>query len=393
MGLEIGTYISDLNPNNPVHATDQVGEGDDHLRLIKSTILNTFPNITGAVPWSQATFDDAALKSAANVFTAANTFNLGVTFDGSNIFNGENVFNDKCTVAGAANTLWTESGLLYASAQLTDFDLPEQALGVTKIFNSGFGPANNPGGANYYSGIHFRHRVANDYSTHLAFGAVVNNTIPDVSVRHNNSGGYGPWYRFALIEKEQVWQARQTMANAQFWSSNNSTGTARGVLGITAGNVCQMGNDAHDMQQRADTKIGYYVGGAEEAQLVPRASGSFLVKDSGGFLKKAGFRNPTITNVTGTRAFTQGDEGQILNISVGGVTLSANTLEQYTVLRIRTGANGCNLNSGTATIRWLAGDGSSITGNFTIAAYSIVELSYGGASNVDLFGNGISTAP
>lgn len=54
MGLETGTYISDLNPNNPVNATDGVGEGDDHLRLIKSLLLNTFPNITGAVNASQA---------------------------------------------------------------------------------------------------------------------------------------------------------------------------------------------------------------------------------------------------------------------------------------------------------------------------------------------------
>lgn len=49
MGLEAATYISDLVASNPVHATDNVGEGDDHLRLIKSTLLNTFVNINGAV--------------------------------------------------------------------------------------------------------------------------------------------------------------------------------------------------------------------------------------------------------------------------------------------------------------------------------------------------------
>lgn len=49
MGLETGTYIDDLNASNPDGATDQKAEGDDHLRLIKSTILNTFPNITGAL--------------------------------------------------------------------------------------------------------------------------------------------------------------------------------------------------------------------------------------------------------------------------------------------------------------------------------------------------------
>lgn len=49
MGLEVATYISGLNSSNPVGATDPKSQGDDHLRLIKSTLLNTFPNITGAM--------------------------------------------------------------------------------------------------------------------------------------------------------------------------------------------------------------------------------------------------------------------------------------------------------------------------------------------------------
>jgi len=48
MGLETGTYISDLNESNPT-VTDLRSEGDDHFRLIKSTVKATFPNITGAV--------------------------------------------------------------------------------------------------------------------------------------------------------------------------------------------------------------------------------------------------------------------------------------------------------------------------------------------------------
>jgi hypothetical protein len=48
MGLETGTYISSLNSANPV-VGDNKTEGDDHIRLIKATLLATFPNITGAV--------------------------------------------------------------------------------------------------------------------------------------------------------------------------------------------------------------------------------------------------------------------------------------------------------------------------------------------------------
>lgn len=48
MALESATYISDLNSSNPA-ASDAISTADDHLRLIKSTIKATFPNVTGAV--------------------------------------------------------------------------------------------------------------------------------------------------------------------------------------------------------------------------------------------------------------------------------------------------------------------------------------------------------
>lgn len=49
MGLETVTYISDLVATNPVGAVDPKSQGDDHIRNIKSALLATFPNITGAV--------------------------------------------------------------------------------------------------------------------------------------------------------------------------------------------------------------------------------------------------------------------------------------------------------------------------------------------------------
>ena len=48
MGLETGTYIDSLNSSNPV-AGDPVNEGDDHIRLLKSTIKASFPSVSGAV--------------------------------------------------------------------------------------------------------------------------------------------------------------------------------------------------------------------------------------------------------------------------------------------------------------------------------------------------------
>lgn len=48
MALESGTYINSLNASNPA-STDGLGQADDHLRLIKSTLLATLPNVSGAI--------------------------------------------------------------------------------------------------------------------------------------------------------------------------------------------------------------------------------------------------------------------------------------------------------------------------------------------------------
>lgn len=52
MGLETATYIHQLVATNPVGATDPKSQGDDHIKLIKSTLQATFPNVAGAVTGS-----------------------------------------------------------------------------------------------------------------------------------------------------------------------------------------------------------------------------------------------------------------------------------------------------------------------------------------------------
>lgn len=65
-GLETGTYVGDLVSTNPP-GTDPRSQGADHLRLIKSTIQATFPNMSGRVWRSQ---------SKGSVYTVLTTDNL-----------------------------------------------------------------------------------------------------------------------------------------------------------------------------------------------------------------------------------------------------------------------------------------------------------------------------
>lgn len=52
MALETAVYLNQLNSSNPL-STDVVSQADDHLRLIKQVLLNTFPNVTGPVTATQ----------------------------------------------------------------------------------------------------------------------------------------------------------------------------------------------------------------------------------------------------------------------------------------------------------------------------------------------------
>jgi hypothetical protein len=62
-------FLDDLNATYPNGAVDPKSEGDNHIRLIKKTIKNTFPNIDGAVTASDEELNilDGVTASAAEL--------------------------------------------------------------------------------------------------------------------------------------------------------------------------------------------------------------------------------------------------------------------------------------------------------------------------------------
>lgn len=103
MALETATYISDLNAANPT-ATDPKSQGDDHIRLLKSTIKATFPNIIGSVATTNSdlnaisgagstgasinvvtqTLGDSSLKAASTQFVANQAFSTALPSQSGN---------------------------------------------------------------------------------------------------------------------------------------------------------------------------------------------------------------------------------------------------------------------------------------------------------------------
>ena len=67
MALETGTYIDSLVSSNPPQS-DSLTQAAGHLRLLKSTLLATFPNVTGAVTGTHTALNTAATGAAAGGF-------------------------------------------------------------------------------------------------------------------------------------------------------------------------------------------------------------------------------------------------------------------------------------------------------------------------------------
>jgi hypothetical protein len=81
MALESATYINGLVSTNPT-STDALAQADDHLRLIKTTIKATFPNVTGAVTATHTQLNQdptSLLDSNGATRVAASTTGASVT--------------------------------------------------------------------------------------------------------------------------------------------------------------------------------------------------------------------------------------------------------------------------------------------------------------------------
>lgn len=82
MPLETATFINQLDAANPL-GSDPISAGDDHLRLIKSAVKATFPNITGAVTKSHTEINTAVDQAAAALSRAGGTMTGPLVLQGN----------------------------------------------------------------------------------------------------------------------------------------------------------------------------------------------------------------------------------------------------------------------------------------------------------------------
>ncbi len=375
MALENAQYIPELVETNPA-GSDPVSQGDDHLRATKLAIKNSLSGFVGtqanpkSVTLTEDQINDAALKSAANTFTQEQTFSNSMRLTGGHFVMMQDRSLRGVTAVGEERRL----AYLRSSDDVMIFGEPQ---GTTAQVNAYAGSLWTTiiGGAESV-----RHVPRGDGSLHIA----------------DSSGVFG---NVAAVHKAQTFTAEQTLtAGANFGDSatfentkavqfKTTDTTPRAILQLAADDRAYLGDNNVQLVMRGRDAVRFDFNSASVAQLTTRANGSLLVYDRSGNTKKVGFRNPTNEDTTGnTPTALQDWEGQIRRLTGTAPVLTLPSLEKDTTIRFLFVNAGSVSN---ASMEWFSG-GSVQTGNRTIAAGSVIEISYRTSTVPVIFGNGIS---
>ena len=134
MTVESATYISQLNTSNPA-ASDNISEGDDHLRLIKSVLKAQFPGLaTTAVTQTSTQMNKLGFEIGSIVMFASNTTPTTETISG---------VRDWLICDGSAYSTSTYSGLYGVIGTVfgtsgSDFKVPDYRTFFPVGVGSGF---------------------------------------------------------------------------------------------------------------------------------------------------------------------------------------------------------------------------------------------------------------
>ncbi len=166
---------------------------------------------------------------------------------------------------------------------------------------------------------------------------------------------------------------------------------------VSATDAATFGDPAINALVQALANAGVSIGVDQVATFVSAVNGSLLIKDVGGTVRKAAFRNPgrrVSSVIGGTDIVLQSDEGQIIDFIVDDAngTLNLDVLEINTQIDLRNASNVfMNLVENGTTLNWISATGlGPPTGDRVIAANSIVHLRWLATNIVEVWGNGIN---
>jgi hypothetical protein len=206
MALESATYINQLVATNPTLA-DPKSQGDDHLRMIKRVLQQTFPNINAAVTATPAQLNKT---TDATVFLVPNMIMLwaGTVASiptGWKLCNGSGVTSTGLAVPDLRNRFVIGAGSTYAPGAVGGATTHSHTITVggtaltiaqipahTHTFNARTGEEDVQGGSSQFG----RTGTSMVTTSSVGGGATHTHTATDDAVNH-----LPPYYALAYIIK------------------------------------------------------------------------------------------------------------------------------------------------------------------------------------------------
>lgn len=283
MALESGTYINSLNASNPV-ATDGLAQADDHLRLLKSTILSSFPGITGAVNATHTELNIVDGGTAATSTTLVDADRFVVNDDGTMV---QVAITDVQTYVDANMTLRDDV--------VTASSIADDAVGTANIADGAVTAAKLATGAAFVSGMVMPYAgTSAPTGWLLAYGqAVSRTTYADLFSAIGTTYGSGDGSStFNLPDlRGRVVAGQDDMGSTSANRLTNQSGGLNGdTLGATGGSethtltTAQIPAHSHSLGSNTRVQLGYDNGEAYAGKTVnnPHGSITYSTQDTGG---------------------------------------------------------------------------------------------------------------
>jgi len=191
LAIESASFISDLNSSNPP-GSDPVGQADDHIRLLKSVLKSTFPNLTGAVTATQAQLNGALVPTGSILLWSGSTSAIPTGWalcngqtaarsDGSGNITTPDLTNKFVVCAGTSYSVGSTGG---ASSNTPTITLTNQAVTLTEAqipTHSHTATVNDPGHNHTISDPGHQHTYLKPTQDNVLYGTVMTNVYRSAS--------------------------------------------------------------------------------------------------------------------------------------------------------------------------------------------------------------------
>lgn len=302
MALESGTYINSLNASNPA-STDGLGQADDHLRLLKSTIKATLPNLSGAMTATQAELNalDGYTGTTADLNILSGAAAAGVTatefqyLDG--VTSGIQAQIDAITGSGSTvndGTVTIQAGTLLSTGG--SFTTNQASASTITLNHSTVSRSNTSTSVSPAAGATF---TAVDQITSDSYGHITGVRTKTVTMPASSGGSGG----IALTDLSVG--AEGSASGDGSLSYNNSTGvftysppTAAGLGALTAHPTISAASSSNNSGQTFIQDITVDSNGHVTALAVGTATGLTAVPSTAGAVGTYSFGRPPNRNTS-----------------------------------------------------------------------------------------------